>query len=413
MKILVVSQYFYPENFRINDLVDGLVERGYNVTVLTGQPNYPEGRFPDGYGWFGSRRETIRAVEVIRVPLVARGSSRAFRLVLNYLSFALFASLATFFRVPGRFDAIFVFAPSPVTVGIPAYFARRRFGAPILFWVLDLWPESLAATGAIQSPVVLRLVGHFVRWVYQQCNYVLVQSKGFFGNVAELGVPVERIRYFPNWIESEYLSMDSYRDEAETQSDRLDFRIVFAGNIGAAQDFPTILDAAEIVTSKMPNVRWVIAGDGRLAAWVHSEVERRGLGRQFEFLGQLPPARMPAIFATADALLVALRADPVFSLTIPGKTQSYLAAGKPVLAMLDGEGAKMLSESGGGLACGAGDAKALAALVFKLSAMSAEQRQAMGLSGQTYALREFGRDLLFERLEGWFAEAIEENKRKG
>lgn len=413
MKLLVVTQYFSPENFRINDLVAGLVARGHEVTVLTGQPNYPGGRFFTGYGWFGRRRERLLGAEVVRVPLVARGNGRAPRLMLNYLSFVWFASVAVIFRLRGAFDAIFVFEPSPVTVAIPAIIARRRFGAPILFWVLDLWPESLSAAGPLRSPRVLRWVGRGVRWLYARCERILVQSRGFVPNLKALGVSESKIRYFPNWIEAEYEPSIVLPHLGGPERRIGEFRIVFAGNIGVAQDFPAILDAATRVAEQVPNVRWVIAGEGRMADWVHSEVERRGLGAVFEFLGQLPAAVMPSVFAEADALLVTLRPDPVFSLTIPGKVQSYLSAGKPVLAMLDGEGARIVTQSGGGFACAAGDSGALAELVARLARLPEAEKAAIGHSGRDYALGEFGRAMLFDRLESWIRELLVERDRKG
>lgn len=415
MKILVITQYFWPENFRINDLVAGLGARGHTVTVLTGQPNYPSGRFVQGYGWRGPRAEQLFGARVLRVPLLPRGNGGRGRLFLNYFSFVVTASLGVLFRF-GRhehFDVIFVFEPSPVSVGLPAALARRRFKAPILFWVLDLWPESLAATGVVFSPWILRMIGRGVRWIYARCARILVQSRGFVSNVTALGVPADSIRYFPNWTEGEYEAGCEAPSGNREASPPRDLCIVFAGNIGAAQDFPAILDAAQIVARDLSAVRWIIAGDGRMAPWVREEVARRGLEAQFSFLGQLPSAKMPEVFSTADALLVTLRPDPVFSLTIPGKVQSYLSSGKPLLAMLDGEGAKVVAESGGGLTCRAGDSNALARLVVQLAGLSHEQRRAMGASGRAYARREFGRDILFDRLEGWIAEVVEECNSKG
>lgn len=409
MNIMVVSQYFWPENFRVNELVAGLVGRGHAVTVLTGQPNYPSGEFPPGYGWRGRRREKVFGAKVIRVPLVARGSGGGLRLALNYLSFALFASLAARFRTRGAVDAIIVFEPSPITVGIPAVVAARKFRAPILFWVLDLWPASLAAAGAVRSPAVLGAVGHLVRWIYRQCVRVLVPSRAFIADVVRHGTPPQRVRYFPNWIESEYASENPEHpvDVALPEG----FRVVFAGNIGAAQGFPEIIAAAERVAAQCAEVRWIIAGDGRIAEWARDEVARRGLTDRVVFLGQLPPTKMPALFAEADALLVSLKSDPVFSLTIPGKVQSYLAAGRPILAMLDGEGARIVVEAGAGLVCAAGDADGLAAHVRTLVGQTPAERAAMGARGRDYARAEFAREPLFDRLESWCEEAITEMQR--
>jgi colanic acid biosynthesis glycosyl transferase WcaI len=409
MKVLVVSQYFAPENFRVNDLVAGLVQRGHEVVVLTGQPNYPSGDFASGYGWRGPRREQLLGAQVVRVPLVRRAQGSGIRLALNYLSFAFTASMAALLRLRGPFDAIVVFETSPVTVGIPAAVARWRFGAPILFWVLDVWPDSLVATGAIKHPLLLSGVARLVRWIYACCSLVLVQSKAFPELITCHGFPSDRIRYFPNWVEPEYEAVLPY-GPARCASQPL--TLVYAGNIGAAQGFGLWLDALAQLESKGVATRWRIAGDGRAAEGVKDELSRRGLSHRVEWLGQLPPDQMPALFAQADALYVALQADPLFARTIPGKVQSYLAAGRPVLAMLDGEGARAVEDAEAGLVCAAGDVTTLVDNVIKLNDMSAGQREAMGRTGRAYALREFSRNRLFDQLEGWLTEATQEAKRK-
>jgi glycosyltransferase involved in cell wall biosynthesis len=409
MNVLIVTQYFWPENFRVNELVAGFVTRGHAVTVLTGQPNYPGGSFFPGYGWRGPRSEEAFGARIMRVPMVARRSAGALRLFLNYLSFAFFASIAARFRLRGPIDAIIVFEPSPITVGIPAVVASRRFSAPILFWVLDLWPDSLTAAGAVQSPAVLTSVGRLVRWIYGNCTRVLVPSRGFVANVEHHGTPMSRIRYFPNWIESEFDSVATVAQTSRPSPTR--FSIVFAGNIGAAQGFPEIIATAERVAKLCPEVLWIIAGDGRMSDWARAEAVRRGLADRMVFLGQQPSSAMPELFAGADALLVSLKADPVFSRTIPGKVQSYLAAGRPILAMLDGEGARIVAEAGAGLTCAAGDWEALANNVQALVAAGAAERAEMGGRGRAYALREFSREPLLDRLEAWCAEAIVESER--
>ncbi|TVT47073.1 MAG: glycosyltransferase family 4 protein [Denitromonas halophila] len=403
MKLLVVSQYFAPENFRINDLVAGMVARGHQVTVLTGQPNYPQGRFFSGYGWRGPRREKLCGAEVVRVPLIPRGAGGGLRLMLNYLSFVVTAIWGALFRLRGNFDAVFVFEVSPVTVGIPAIVASRRFRVPVLFWVLDLWPESLEATGAVRHPGVLALVGRGVRWIYQRCARVLVASQAFVPSVVEFGARPADVRYFPNWVEGDY------RAEADSELPVLPegFLVVFAGNLGAAQDLPAVLRAAA-ATRDLSDVHWVFAGDGRMAGWAREEVSRLRLGDRVHFLGQLPSAKMPALFARAGALLVSLRSEPIFAKTVPGKVQSYMASGRPMLAMLDGEGARLVKEAGCGLACAGGDAEALAAHVRDLLGMSEAQREAMGRAGRAYADAHFDRDRLFDQLIGWIDEAMKE-----
>ncbi|MBT0962324.1 glycosyltransferase family 4 protein [Denitromonas iodatirespirans] len=403
MKLLVVSQYFAPENFRINDLVAGMVARGHQVTVLTGQPNYPQGQFFTGYGWHGPRDETLCGAEVVRVPLMPRGAGGGLRLMLNYLSFVVTGIWGALFRLRGDFDAIFVFEVSPVTVGIPAMVASRRFRAPVLFWVLDLWPESLEATGAIRHRGALALVGHGVRWIYQRCARVLVASQAFMPSVVEFGTHPADVRYFPNWVEGDY------RAEADCELPALPagFLVIFAGNLGAAQDLPAVLRAAA-ATRDLTDVHWVFAGDGRMAGWAREEVIRLSLRDRVHFLGQLPSAKMPALFARAAALLVSLRPEPIFAKTVPGKVQSYMASGRPMLAMLDGEGARLVNEAGCGLACAGGDSEALAAHVRALRGMDEVQREAMGRAGRAYADAHFDRDRLFDQLIGWIDEVVRE-----
>lgn len=405
MKLLVVSQYFWPENFRINDLVADMVGRGHEVTVLTGQPNYPSGRFFPGYGWARPLTQSYQGARVVRVPLVPRGSAGAIRLALNYVSFAVFGALGVWLRLRGKFDAVFVFEVSPVTVGIPAIVASRRFRAPILFWVLDLWPESLAAAGGVQSPRVLRAVDRLVRWIYRNCARVLVQSRAFIPEIARHGVPHSNIVYFPGWGESLFQPLPQ-ANSALLPPLPDGFKVLFAGNIGEAQDLPAVLKTAELLRDRS-DIHWLIVGDGRMAAWAKAEVQRRGLA-QVHFLGRHSLESMPHFYAAADALLLPLKREPIFALTIPGKLQSYLACARPILAMLDGEGARIAQESGAGLTCPAGDAECLAAQVFNLAAMPGPERSAMGLNGRKYYEANFDRTRLFDQLETWLEDAIQE-----
>lgn len=404
MKILIVSQYFHPENFRINDLAVGMVERGHSVTVLTGIPNYPDGRYFAGYGLFRNRREDYHGVEIIRAPLVSRGSARGFRLVVNYLSFALCACFTGLFRVRGRYDAIFVFEVSPITVGIPAIFMKWLKQAPILFWVLDLWPETLAAVGAVKSERGLALVGQLVRFIYRHCDRVLVQSCAFIPAVAKMGVPVENIDYFPSWGETLYQPMDKRQAEQGLPPLPQGFRVLFAGNIGISQDFESVLAAAEKLAGKWGDIHWLVVGDGRQFSWLQEQIRVRGLEQHVHLLGRYPLEKMPAFLAAADALLVSLKRDPIFALTIPAKIQSYLACAKPVLAMLDGEGARIVQESGAGLVCPAENADALADIVEKMYRQSEGERTCMGQAGRRYYEMHFDRATLFSRLAAWMQE---------
>lgn len=403
MKVLIVTQYFWPENFRINDLAEGLVERGHEVTVLTGIPNYPEGKFNPGYGWFKKTREVYKGITILRVPLLARGDGGGIRLALNYFSFALFSSIFSPMICRDKYDLIFVFEPSPITVGLPALVLKKVKSIPILFWVQDLWPESLAATGAVRSPGILRWVEKLVRIIYQGCDKILVTSRGYFSPILALGIDKNKLLYFPQSVEGLYKPVAVDAGAAEYSLMPEGFRVLFAGNIGAAQSFETILDAAEGLADH-PEIQWVLVGDGRMRSWVESEVQRRNLMRSVHLLGRHPVEAMPRFFALADVLLVTLKKEPIFALTIPGKVQSYLACGKPIVAALDGEGSSLVREALAGLACPAEDAEALAAAVLAMYQMPIAQRQAMGQCGQQYYLENFDREMLISKLEGWMAE---------
>lgn len=405
MNILIVSQYFWPENFRINDLSQELVSRGHTVTVLTGKPNYPAGRVFPAYLQHPETFEEYAGAKVLRVPMLARGSG-ALRLFLNYLSFVVGACIFGPWKLRNvQPDVIFVFEPSPVTVGLPALLYGRVKGAPVVFWALDLWPETLAAIGAVRSPKVLAWVGQMVRFIYNRCTLVLGQSKGFLKSIAKYCADPQKIRYFPSWAEDIF---NQAGDELAPEIEPLagGFNVLFAGNVGEAQDLPAVLDAAEALRGEA-SVRWFIVGDGRKSDWLKAELESRGLQRTVMLLGRHPVERMPSFYARADALLVSLKKDPVFSMTIPGKVQSYLMSGVPLLGMLDGEGAQVIADAQAGLVCAAGDGAGLAAAIQEMAAMSAAQRQQLGANGRAFAQREFGRGLLMDKLEGLLLEATD------
>jgi glycosyltransferase involved in cell wall biosynthesis len=405
MRLLVVSQYFWPENFRINDLVAELVRRGHHVTVLTGLPNYPEGRIFQQFRDAPTRYSHYEGAEVIRVPLITRGQVDL-RLMLNYLTFAVSASAVGLWKLRGRqFDAIFAYEPSPITVGLPAAVMRAVKRAPLVFWVLDLWPETLQAIGVVRSPAILYAVGKLVAFIYKRCDLILAQSRSFIPQIQKYAGNNARVRYFPSWAESVF-DMQHAVPSAEVPLKSGSFNVMFAGNIGDAQDFPAILAAAESLKSHA-HIRWLIVGDGRMARWVADEIKRRNLQGRVLMLGRHPVERMPSFFKHANALLLSLKDEPIYSMTIPGKLQSYLAAGIPVVAMLNGESAEVVKSSGSGLTCAAGDHAGLAAAILTLAEMTDDERETMGRNGLDVSVREFDRGTLIDRLEEWIGELKE------
>jgi glycosyltransferase involved in cell wall biosynthesis len=405
MNVLIVSQYFWPETFRINDLAEGLIERGHEVTVLTGIPNYPDGVFFPGYGFFTNLRDDYKGVKIIRIPLIPRGDSGGKRLALNYLSFALLASICAPFLCRQKYDLIFVCQLSPVTVGIPAIILKWLKRIPVLFWIQDLWPESISATGAISSERVLNSVRKLVCFIYRHCDRILIQSPAFAPLIQNQGVSPERVAYFPNSVEKLYAPILEEANSEGIAELPSGFCIMFAGNLGAAQDFPTILSAANKLRG-YHDIHWVILGDGRARSWIEAEINKSGLKDKVHLLGRFPMEFMPFYFSKADAMLVTLRNEPIFSLTIPSKIQSYMACGRPIVAALNGEGGRVIVESGAGFASSPEDADALAESVLAMYRMPKKEREAMGVRGKQYCEEHFERDKLIDRLEGWMRELV-------
>lgn len=411
MRLLVLSQYFWPEVFRVNEIVSELTARGHEVTVLTGRPNYPDGEVFADYTANPQAYARYAGAEVIRVPLRPRGKG-SLRLVLNYWSFVFWGCLLGPWKLRGRqFDAIFVFETSPITSALPALLIKKIKRAPLLLWVLDLWPDTLSAIGIVRSPRLLGWVGALVRFIYKRCDLILAQSRGFFPRIECWSREPAKTRYFPQWAEATFdvdLGTVEMAPELRPHSDC--FNIMFAGNIGEAQDFPAILDAAEQLRERR-DIHWLIVGDGRAADDVRAGIASRSLQDTVFMLGRHPLERMPGFFKGADALLVSLKAEPIFAMTIPGKVQAYLAAGRPLLGMLDGEGAAVIRDAGAGLVCAAGDGAALAARAVELALLDADERATMGRLGQAYCRKEFDRAILIAQLERWFADCADARRK--
>jgi colanic acid biosynthesis glycosyl transferase WcaI len=405
VKILIVTQYFWPENFRINDLGESWVKQGHTVTVLTAIPNYPEGRFFHGYGFFKKNKEDYKGITVYRVPILPRGSKNHFRLAMNYLSFVISGLLLAPFYCRDNYDLIFVMQLSPITVALPAILIKKIKHIPMVLWVQDLWPESLSATKAVTFSPILKFMTRLVRYIYHRCDLILVQSQAFISSVKRFGVDMNHICYFPNSAEDYYRPVELSYDAVERKSIPKGFIVMFAGNIGVAQDFETIISAAAKIRD-YKDIYWVIIGDGRMHSWVKEEIMRRDLSTNILLLGRHPAEMMPRYFALADVMLVSLKDDKNIALTIPSKVQSYLACAKPIIASLGGEGARIIEESMSGFSCQPENPDALAKLVLKMYHMEKAERQAMGINGRKYFENNFERGMLINRLDKIFKELL-------
>lgn len=409
MRILIVTSYYWPEGFRITDLAAGLKARGHEVEVLTGLPNYPAGRFFDGYGLTGPFRQEHDGIRITRVPVVARGNGGGARLLLNYASFAATAALRGLTMGARGWDVVFVFQLSPVTTLFPAAVIRALHGVPIVAWVQDLWPESIASAGFARSPTLYRAARAISGWLYRRCDRILGTSRAFQPRLEALGVPAERCGYLPQWAED--LFQDGAGSPAMQDAPWSDgFPVMFAGNLGRVQALETLLDAADRLKSDAA-IRWIFLGDGSRREWLTTEAARRGLADRVFVLGRQPVQHMPAYFAKAGAMIVSLKPDEAMALTVPAKVQSYLAAGRPIIGSIDGEAAKVIEESGAGWAAPAGDAVGLAEIVARMKALPDPEREEMGRRGREFSLRNFARERCLDALEQTLAEAAKARRR--
>lgn len=394
-RILLVTQYFYPENFKCNDIAFELQRRGHEVTVLTAIPNYPQGRYFDGYGLFKRRVEYIQGVKVIRGFVVPRGKGGKIMLSLNYLSYLISSCfIVLYLALRHKYDAVFVHQVSPVTIGVAATLIKKMQKIPMYFWVLDLWPESLTAAIGLQNRYILGLFSSMVRWFYRNSDRILISSKGFERSICEKGDFASKIVYFPNWVDSVF----SNNREAETPAVPEGFIAMFTGNIGESQDFGSVLRAAEQLKENR-NIHFVIVGNGRAKGWVEEQITQRNLSATVHCVGSYPLEAMPATFAKADVLFAALKDEPVFALTVPAKIQAYMSAGKPIVTMINGEAKSLIESVGCGIAVDAGDAKAFADAVLHLSQMTPEQRSELGEKGRAFSATHFNFELQMNMLE--------------
>lgn len=407
MKVLLVSQYFWPETFGINALAQRLQAQGIEVTVLTGKPNYPEGRIFAGHSAWGVRRENHEGMEIVRLPLFPRGARSALRLLLNYLSFIAAGTLMAPWLLRGRhFDAVFVYAPSPLLQALPAVLLARLKRAPLAVWVQDLWPESLSATGFIRNRTALALVARVVRVIYRHTDRILIPSEAFRAPVQALAPAGADIRYYPNaWVGEPEPGPVDVQVEALARDIGRGFSVVFAGNLGTAQALDTVVEAARQLQAAGSTARIFLIGSGSLSGWLQGEIQRLAL-HNLVLAGRFPPTAMPPLYAAASALLVSLRDEPIFAYTIPSKVQGYLAAGRPVIASLNGEGARVVTQAGAGIGCPAGDARALADAIASMAALSDSERTEMGENARRYALTHFSLDRLAAELVGHFHDMV-------
>ena len=400
MKILFVSQYFYPESFKGNDIVFDLIKKGHDVTVFTGKPNYPLGVFYEGYGFWGIKTEFINGAKVIRVPTYPRKNGNAINLIFNYLSFIFFAYPVCLFKMKDKYDLFFVQQLSPVTMALPAIWLKNK-NTPVFLWVLDLWPESLITLMKIQNRVVTKVLDSLVSFIYFHSDFILTSSRSFEKSIRLKTGPDKEIFYFPNWAEDVYTKGENqikYNFDLPQG-----FNIVFAGNVGEAQDFETILKAAKLTSEE--NINWNIIGDGRKLNWVRKFVSDNGLTNVF-IHGKYPLEAMPELFKKADIMLLTLADSPAFNLTVPAKLQAYMASGKIVLGAINGEAQSIINDNKIGIASEAGNYTLLAKNAIVLKKLPENERIDICKRAIDLYNNQFSKETLLNNLEYIFKTKI-------
>ena len=397
-KILVICQHFWPETFRITDLSEGFVENGYEVDVLCGIPNYPAGKFFEGYGVFKNRRQTYRGINIIRVPEIPRANNTNLRIFLNYISFPFFAMFYLPKLLLGHYDRVLVYQLSPVFMALPGIIVAKLTNAKLYIYICDFWPHSLFSILHFKNKILINAITKVSYWHYRRADGILAVFKGIQTRlITDVGIDKCKTLYVPQAAEKIYET--EIQDKALQKRFRGKFNIVFAGNINPAQSFETVLDAAKLVKAQgYKDINYIIIGEGMSKKWLMEEVMRLGLKDYFSFEGFKPVAEVPKYQTLADALIVALSQSSLFEYGIPAKVQSYMASGKPIVGAMDGEGKHLINNTGCGICVDSGNSSGLAAAIIKLVEMEPRERIKMGSRGRKYHFKHFERDYNLNRL---------------
>lgn len=398
-KLLVISQYFYPEQFRINDLCVEWVKRGYEVTVVTGIPNYPQGKFYPGYSWFRKTREEHHGIHVIRLPLIPR-SHGSLMLALNYLSFVISGGIWSLFtRV--KADKVFIFEVSPMTQALPGVWYAKRKKIPCLIYVQDLWPENVEVVTGIRSKKILGAISKMADYIYRNCQHIFATSPSFVKRIEERKSAwsdgKSKVVYWPQYAEEFYHPVKP-KPMAEILNDD-SFKIIFTGNIGYAQGLDILPQTAELLRKRKVNCSFYIVGDGRFRPELEKKIDECGVRGMFHLLGRKNPEEIPQYLANCDAAFLSFADNELFQMTIPAKLQSYMACGMPIIAAAGGETARVINEAECGMCSMLGDTEALADIIEKLKCATVHQQCEMGRNAINYYEENYERSGLVNKIE--------------
>lgn len=391
MKVLVVSQYFYPENFRINDLVLELKKRNHEVTVLTGKPNYPQGEYYSGYSFKGNDNEIWNDVEIIRVPLRARKTG-AFNLMRNYLSFVWHANKKAK-KINKDFDIIYVFEVSPITVALPAIKLKKILNIPVIMNVQDLWPENIVAVTRINNAFIISIVDKLVNYIYKHCDLLLCASPSFVERITKRGIDQSKVKYWPQYSIVSKSNLDS------NIFNNGKFNITFTGNIGEAQGIDIAIQAADKLRNE--NIHWNFIGNGRSKEKMELLVKKLNLESCISFYGFIEENKIPQYLESSDAALLILKPDPIFEMTIPAKLQTYLSCGVPILGCVNGEGKKIIEDAHCGIISQEISVESLVKATKELINLDQQEVNNYKLNAYQYGLNNFNKNTLLNELEDY------------
>lgn len=400
--ILVVSQYFYPEQFRINDICTEWVKHGYKVTVLTGIPNYPQGEFYEGYGFIKKRHEEWNGIKIIRIPLIARGQN-SIGLLANYMSFVV---SGWFWQKITRIkaDYVFTFEVSPMTQALIGCWYANKHDIPHYLYVQDLWPENVEIVTGVHNKAVIGNIGKMVNYIYKNCTHIFATSPSFVEEIRKRCDDDYKVSYWPQYAEEFYTPFD--KNEAKKNVSEIpdddSFKVIFTGNIGKAQGLEILPKAAAILAKNDRNVKFVIVGDGRNKDSFLAEVEKEKVSDRFVMVDRQPAERIPALLACADAAFVSFMDNELFTKTIPAKLQSYMACGMPIIASASGETKRVVEEAVCGLCSEIGDAEGLASNIENMTNMTSEELQKMALNACEYSKKCFDKTMLMNEMQEFF-----------
>ena len=406
MKLLLISQYFYPEQFSNNSIAKAMVKRGHSVTAVSCVPNYPSGQFFEGYTNSKLRRETWHGVDIYRARTVARGSSAA-RLMLNYITYP-FAAFRVIMRLDASsMDVSFTSMPSPLTQSIAAILTKWFFKVPSVYWVQDIWPDSVIHTLGIKNRYIISFLNFACGWMYRQADILLVQSEAFRKKIESFGVEPARIRLLPNTAPSIYRPLAENKVDTKITGlvDPTKFNVMFAGNIGESQDFDNLISAA-VILKDHPDIQFIIVGSGRYHEKALAKISAEGLDSKVIFLGRYGEEMMPDFFAVADVMLVTLKDNPVFRLTVPYKIQCYMACGRPIISAVNGEGARIVQASGAGVTVESGNPENLAKSILDMKTLPWQTRVNMGNNARQYYQENYSNDIVYDILENALRDSV-------